>query len=91
MKDFSEYNKNSNETIKRSGIKIFNKQLQGLESQDIIIDGINEKGIILNHLNDMNIDVEDRGLNVSLDSSLRYGSYVEVPSLNKMFLAISEK
>ena len=90
MKDFTEYNKSSNDTMKRSGIKIFNKQLQGLESQDIIIDGINEKGIILNHLNDMNIDVEDRGLNVSLDSSLRYGSYVEVPSLNKMFLAISD-
>lgn len=76
MRDFSEFNSNLNEINKRSGMKIFEKQLKSLEGADIKIDEIPYRGIILNHLNDMSESKEDRGLNVQLDTPVKQGSYV---------------
>ena len=51
MKDFSMFNTDINAINLRSGIKIFEKQLKGLEGQDIEINDILTRGIIYNHLN----------------------------------------
>lgn len=88
MKDFNEFNNNLNEVNKRSGIKIFEKQLKSLEGVDIKIDDIPCRGIILNHLNDMSENKEDRGLNIKLDTIIKQGSYVIYD--NEIYLVISD-
>lgn len=91
MRDFNEFDINLKEINKRSGVKIFEKQLKtSLESRELTIDGVNALGIILNHLNDMNIDKEDRGLNLPLDVNIKKGSYVIDNYLKKIYLVMSE-
>lgn len=82
------WNKDKNTSMINSGVKIFNKQLQSNEGKDLIINGVSTRGIILNHLNDMSIDQEDRGLNVSLNTDLQRGYYVKFG--NKNFIVISK-
>lgn len=79
MKDFSYLNNEKiNDINVRKGKKIFKKQLKGLEGKNISINGIESRGIIYNHLNDMNTDNEDRGLNVPLDTEIKWGEYVYI-------------
>ena len=77
MKDFSMFNTDINAINLRSGIKIFEKQLKGLEGHDIEINDIPTRGIIYNHLNDMSEKLEDRALNVRLDTDIKTGYYVK--------------
>ena len=77
MKDFSMFNTDINGINLRSGIKIFEKQLKGLEGHDIEINNIPTRGIIYNHLNDMSENLEDRALNVKLDTDIKTGHYVK--------------
>ena len=77
MKDFSMFNTDINAINLRSGIKIFEKQLKGLEGHDIEINDILTRGIIYNHLNDMSENLEDRALNVRLDTDIKTGHYVK--------------
>lgn len=88
MRDFSEFNSNLNEINKRSGMKIFEKQLKSLEGADIRIDEMPYRGIILNHLNDMSESKEDRGLNVQLDTPVKQGSYIFYD--NEVYLVVSD-
>jgi len=88
MRDFNEFNNDVNEINRRSGIKIFDKQLKSLEGADIKIDEISCRGIILNHLNDMSENKEDRGVNVSLNTSIKQGSYVLYD--NEIYLVVSD-
>lgn len=88
MRDFSEFNSNLNEINKRSGMKIFEKQLKSLEGTNITIDEVPYKGIILNHLNDMSDSKEERGLNISLDTIINQGSYVFYN--NDYYLTVSD-
>ncbi len=75
MRTFGEFKTNPNEIKIRHGIKIFMKQLNSPEGQDIEIDGVPCRGIIYNHLNDLS-DKEFRGLNVPLGTDIKNGSYV---------------
>jgi hypothetical protein len=77
MKDFSMFNTDINAINLRSGIKIFEKQLKGLEGHDIEINDIPTRGVIYNHLNDMSEKLEDRALNVRLDTDIKTGYYVK--------------
>ena len=77
MKDFSMFNTDVNAINLRSGINIFEKQLKGLEGNDIEINDISTRGIIYNHLNDMSENLEDRALNVRLDTDIKTGHYVK--------------
>ena len=82
------WNRDKNTSMINSGKKIFSKQLSSNEGKDLVINGISTRGIILNHLNDMSVDQEDRGLNVSLDTDLQRGYYVKCD--NKTFMVISK-
>ena len=82
------WNKDKNNSMINSGKKIFNKQLQSNEGKDLIINDISTRGIILNHLNDMSTEQEDRGLNVSLDTDLQRGHYVKLG--DKYFMVTSK-
>ena len=87
MKDFSMFNTDINGVNLRSGIKIFEKQLKGLEGHDIEINDIPTRGIIYNHLNDMSENLEDRALNVKLDTDIESGYYVKFE--DKYYLIIT--
>lgn len=91
MRDFNEFNNNIKDTNLRSGIKIFEKQLNtSLETRELIVNDVPTLGIILNHLNDMNIDKEDRGLNIPISVKISRGDYVVDSKLNKIYLVMSE-
>lgn len=77
MRSFSEYNVDFNEKKLRSASKIFEKQLQTSEGSDLIIDGIQERGIIYNDLNPLSEDKEYRELRVRRDLNIKRGGYVE--------------
>lgn len=88
MKEFNEFKIDINEINKRSGIKIFNKQLKSLEGTDIFINDIKYRGIILNHLNDMSENKEDRGLNISLDTPISRGDYIKYN--DEIYIAVTD-
>lgn len=77
MKDYSMFDTDVSAINLRSGIKIFEKQLKGLEGHDIEINDVSTRGIIYNHLNDMSENLEDRALNVRLETDIKTGYYVK--------------
>ena len=88
MKDFSGFNLDLNEVNRRSGIKVFEKQLKSLEGHDIEINEVSTRGIIYNHLNDMSENLEDRALNVRIDTLIKKGDYVR--NENEDYLVITD-
>lgn len=91
MRDFNEFKSNLNDINLKSGIKIFNKQLQSLEGSDIQIDGVDTRGIILNHMNDMSDSKEDRGLNIPLTTIIKKGSYIKYNEEDYMSISDIDK
>lgn len=89
MRDFSEYNSSFVSRQINGGKKIFKIQLNGAEGRDIEIDGVLNRGIILNHLNDMSTTKDQRGLNIELDTEISVGSYVKDLSENKIYMVMS--
>ena len=90
MKDFNEYNTSYKDKQIESGKKIFKIQLKGAEGRDLEIDGVQTKGILLNHLSDMSTTKDQRGLNVELDTVIKIGSYIKDIQENKLYMVMSE-
>lgn len=76
MRTFDEYKRNHNDVKMRSGEKIFYKQLQGIEGRDIIVDGVECKGLVHNNINPMTENKEYRGLHTPKNVEIKHGSYV---------------
>lgn len=89
MRDFSQYNNSVATKQINGGKKIFKIQLNGAEGKDIEIDGVLNRGIILNHLNDMSTTKDQRGLNIELDTEIKVGSYVRDIAENKTYMVMS--
>lgn len=95
MRDFSEYNDSLTDKMKKSGEKIFEKQLKYCEGHDVEItyhDGskIISKCQILNHLNDTNTSKEQRILNSRISDNIKKGCLVKTLKDNKTYLVLSE-
>ena len=89
MKDFSKFMPTShNDRILNSGRFVFEKQLQGLEACDLIIEGVKERGIIYNHLNDLSEGKEFRALNVRENVRINKGSYVTYD--NEQYMTVTD-
>ena len=81
MRDFSEFDNDVNQSNLNGGIFIFEKQLEGLEGNEVKInDSIIEKVVILNHLNDMSEKKEERGVNARLNTTIKTGDYITYDS-----------
>lgn len=89
MREFNEYDQDTNKIKINSGMKIFQKQLNGVEGKDIEIDGVLSRGIVLNHLNDMSTTKNQRGLNVHIDSPVKKGSYIKELDSGEIYLVMS--
>lgn len=79
MQDFSMFNKDYNQMKIRSGTKIFQKQVQGIEGADLIIDDISVRGVVHNNINPTS-EKEYRKLLVQNDVKILRGSYVTYDS-----------
>lgn len=95
MRDFSEYNDSLTDKMKKNGEKIFEKQLQYCEGQDIEIGYHNgkkvlSKGQILNHLNDTNVNKEQRILNSRISDSIERGCLVKTLDNDKNYIVLSD-
>lgn len=96
MKDFSYIKpKSYNNKLIGDGILIFEKQLEGVEGHDIIIQNPNIKklqtrGCIYNHLNPESTSKEDRGLSVRLEEDIYKGSYIEIIGEEYPYIALSD-
>lgn len=81
MRDFSEFDNDVNQSNLNGGMFIFEKQLEGLEGNEVQINGgVAEKVIILNHLNDMSEKKEERGINARLNTTIKTGDYIKYGS-----------
>lgn len=89
MRDFSEYNSSFVSRQINGGKRLFKIQLNGAEGRDIEIDGVLNRGILLNHLNDMSTTKDQRGLNIELDTEIKVGSYVKDLVENKTYMVMS--
>lgn len=89
MRDFNEYSSSIVNKQIEGGKKIFKIQLKSAEGRDLEIDGIQTRGILLNHLNDMSTTKEQRGLNVELDTIIDVGSYVKDIAEDKIYMVVS--
>ena len=89
MRDFNEYSSSIVNKQIEGGKKIFKIQLKSAEGRDLEIDGIQTRGILLNHLNDMSTTKEQRGLNVELDTIIDVGSYVKDIIEDKTYMVMS--
>ena len=76
MRDFKEYKKNYNATKLHYGKKIFDKQLSSLEGEDITIDGIEVRCLVINDENIYNEKKEFRTICMRQDVECRHGSYI---------------
>lgn len=95
MRDFSEYNDSLTDKIKKSGEKIFEKQLQYCEGHNIEITYHNgrkvlSKGQILNHLNDTNVNKEQRILNSRISDNIERGCLIKTLDDNKNYIVLSD-
>lgn len=87
MKTFEEYGFNPNDKIKNDLKLIFERQLQSLEGNDVIIDKIPCKVAIQQHTNPLNEEKEDRKMLVPNEIDLHRGSIVEWK--NKKWIVIN--
>lgn len=76
MRDFSNYRPPSSDILVWSGIKTFEKQLE-VDGDDVLVDGVSVRAIILTHTNPYNENKEDRKFLCPLDVNINKGSIVD--------------
>lgn len=76
MKDYSSYRPSTKDNLLWSAKKIFNQQLED-NGDDIVIDGVETKGLITTHTNPLNEDKEDRKLKCLDNIVVKRGSLID--------------
>lgn len=87
MKDYNEFNKSENKKNLDSGKVIFDKSISKLEGNNVEIDGVGYKVIVVNKENKYSTTKEFRNILFYKDIPCRVGSYVKYN--NEMYMVTS--